>query len=171
MRSRSRPCRRPTLRRLRWPRRLRWFRQRKSIPTLASVANGKRNITRRQRPIMTPAGIRTRRAISGPRRTKSSSPAKDPTGAPRWRVFCCLCATTTAHRQSAGRRPSVALSGQAPVSAATRLFEPSRLPSRISASPCLDPHDRFICCRARPAGSRWSDRRRHRSAADGSSPA
>jgi hypothetical protein len=95
MRSRSRPCRRPTLRQLRWPRRLRWFRQRKSIPTLASVANGKRNITRRQRPIMTPAGIRTRRAISGPRRTKSSSPAKDPTGAPRWRVFCCLCATTT----------------------------------------------------------------------------
>ena len=62
---------RPTLRRLRWPRRLRWFRQRKSIQTLASVANGKRNITRRQRPIMTPAGIRTRRAISGRRRNKN----------------------------------------------------------------------------------------------------
>ena len=40
---------------------------------------------------MTPAGIRTRRAISGPRRTKSSSPAKDPTGAPLAGLLSSVC--------------------------------------------------------------------------------
>jgi hypothetical protein len=40
---------------------------------------------------MTPAGIRTRRAISGPRRTKSSSPAKDPTGAPLAGLLLSVC--------------------------------------------------------------------------------
>ena len=40
---------------------------------------------------MTPGGIRTRRAISGPRRTKSSSSAKDPTGALLAGLLLSLC--------------------------------------------------------------------------------
>ena len=91
MRSRSRPCRRPALRRLRPPRSPRWYRQRKSPPNPVAAPHGKRSITRRQIPIMTSGGIRTRRPMSAPHRTKSLyRPQTDPSG-PAGGPFLFVC--------------------------------------------------------------------------------